>query len=286
MQSMTGFGVQKGKSGPSVFYVEAKSVNHRYLELNLRCPPAYLLLEKNIVEEARRYFSRGRIDLFIREESSQKQNLLDPEASRQAVAFLRRLKKELGLKGEVTLDHLLACRDLIGRRRDVPTEEIKKDFLKTVSLTFQELQKMRRREGSTLLVWFQKTIRDLEKGLEKIRKESIQANQLYRKRLEQKTKTLRGMENYREKIAAETALFTDKTDVTEEITRLKSHLSQFLGLIGAPEPAGRKLEFLCQEMLREINTIGSKVQSVFLTKQVVLFKSELDKIREQVQNVE
>ncbi|MDO8462100.1 MAG: YicC/YloC family endoribonuclease [Deltaproteobacteria bacterium] len=275
MKSMTGFGLKKGSVKGTLFSVEAKSVNHRYAEVNVRLPHSYLFLEKEVVGLIRRIFSRGKIDLFAREESTLPELPFDSKNTRRLVGLLRKMKKDFGLKGEITLDNLLACREFFSKNNRQPSTAEVRSFLTTVKGALENLKRMREREGMMIDRWLCKRLSFLGKLVVTMEKESHRAVQEYKKRY-------RGQE----RAAEGTAIFADRTDITEEMTRLKSHLEQFKKSLGSHEPIGRKLDFLTQEMVREVNTVGSKCQSTRLSEGVITFKSELEKIREQIQNVE
>ncbi|MBI1908952.1 MAG: YicC family protein [Deltaproteobacteria bacterium] len=286
MRSMTGFGLKKDSFRGAVFSVEAKSVNHRYAEVNVRMPSQYLFLEREILSKARRRFARGRIDVTIREDSATTDLPFEGNEAQKVASLLKKMKKDLRLEGGVTLDHLIACRDLFSRKRN-SCEQIAPFLLKTVEGSLAELEKMRFREGATLGRWLKKSLSVLVRLVVRIEKESHTAAEVYKKRLREKLGELTGAISVsEERIVTEAAIFADRVDITEEITRLKSHLAQFGQFLSSREPVGRKLDFLSQEMVREINTVGSKSQNAKLTQGVILFKSELEKIREQIQNIE
>ncbi len=285
MNSMTGFGVARGQMGQSRFLVEVRSVNHRFCEVSFRFPGRFASLEPEITRRIRNQFSRGKFDLFLREESLGFDGE-EVERARKTLKLLRKIQKELALEGPVGLSDVLAFRGVLypnvgGGMGD---EKARPFLLKLADEALQDLGKMRSREGERLHRWFEKRLKILFRLIDSIGKRASQRGPDYRKRLEKKFKGTGPLEKSR--IDQETAIMADKADVTEEIVRLKSHLEEFGRFVSRHEAVGRRFDFLVQEMAREINTIGSKSQGVRLAHEVINFKSELERIREQVQNIE
>ncbi len=271
---MTGFGIARGKVGNTHIVVEARSVNHRFCEVNLRFPGRFSRFEPEVVRKIRQYFSRGKFDLFLREEAEdrEKKELALVKKSHQ---FLRKIQKELRLSGEPTLSDLLACRNTFSLGSSSEDSDVlRRPLLRIVDEGMKNLRQMRGREGAQLQRWFVGLIRHLGHLVVSLEKQTNKMGENYRKKI-QKQQLLQGE-----------ALLKDRGDVTEELVRLKSHLQEFRKQLHHKEPIGRKLEFLAQEMGREINTIGSKSQGIRVTHQAIEFKSALEQIREQVQNVE
>lgn len=281
---MTGFGIVRGKIGRSDVVVEARSVNHRYCEVNLRCPGRFAVLESEIGRRVRERFARGKFDLFLREESLDREDV-EVVLARKAHRVLKKIRKELGLPGPVTVADILTCREIFFSQTPYEdTGSVRGPLLALFEKALEGLQVMRQREGARLKKWLENRIRHLKKLNASIERQSRKRGDEYRRRLEKRWKGIGTIEEQR--LLQEAALMAERADVTEEIVRLKSHLKEFERFMHQNKPVGRKLDFLAQEMGRETNTIGSKSQGVRIAHQVIQFKSELERIREQIQNVE
>lgn len=281
---MTGFGVAQGKVGRFRLVVEARSVNHRFCEVSFRSPGRFAIFEPEVVRRVRERFARGKLELFLREESVDREQA-EIELAKRSYHVLKRIQKELGMSGPVTISDVLTCREIFfahAGQEDVET--LRKPFLDLLDRALSGLKTMRMREGGRLQKWFEDRARHLLKLLHLVEREALKRGDTYRKKLEERFKGAGTMEESR--VLQEAAIMAERADVTEEIVRLRSHLQEFQRFTRQVEPIGRKFDFLAQEMGREINTIGSKSQGVKLAHQVIEFKSELERIREQIQNVE
>lgn len=284
MNSMTGFGVGRGKVGGSRIVIEARSVNHRFCEVNLRFPGRFSSLESEVMKRIRQQFARGKFDLHLREESK---DLHEREIAlaRRTHHLLKQIRKELSLRSDITLSDLVAFRGILfSERPEEDLEKSRRSLLRLIDAALSGVLKMREREGKVLQGWFKGRVKRLLALLASIGKNASLRGSEYRKRLDRKMRRMGEMDEAR--MAQEAAMMAERADVTEEIVRLQSHLQEFRRFLTLREPAGRKFDFLAQEMGREINTIGSKSQGVRLAHQVIEFKAELERIREQVQNVE
>ena len=270
MESMTGFGTARGEVGRSRFLVEVRSVNHRYRDVSVRMPGRLSVLEADIVSHVRSKFGRGKFDLFVKEESAGRGDS-ERETARRCHRLLHLIQKDLRLSGPITLSELLMFWNLFqsGRSTGLPEpEKLRRGLTQIVSRALQRLSRMRQREGRHLKKWFQGRLRLLARLLRQIEKQAARPGTL----LPSGVSTGLEEANWR-------------GDVTEELVRLKRHLQQFpQGL--SQGGAGRRMDFLVQEMIREINTVGAKVSGVAAVHHVINFKTEIEKIREQVQNVE
>ncbi|MGD0021315.1 MAG: YicC/YloC family endoribonuclease [Smithellaceae bacterium] len=290
IKSMTGYGRAEEVFQGRHIVVEAKSVNHRFLEISLRLPSVFLPLELEYKKKIGEKFKRGRIEVFIRleEGGGASETGLNLDVAHNYFNILNRLKKEFGFKEAINLKMLTGFRDIFSAETE---PQLSPDFLRQVETSLQDalkmLMKMRQEEGFALC-------RDMEGRLESI-KDILKAINLrapqvvleYQRRLTEKIRDLtRGCELDDIRLAQEVALMAEKSDITEEIVRLQSHLSQFTVLLQSDEAEGKKIDFLLQEMNREINTIGSKSNDAEITRQVIETKSELGKLREQAQNIE
>jgi uncharacterized protein (TIGR00255 family) len=290
IKSMTGYGRTEEVFQGRHIVVEAKSVNHRFLEISLRLPSAFSPLELEYKKKIGEKFKRGRIEVFIRLEEGvdASEAGLNLDVARNYFNVLNRLKKEFGFKEAINLKMLTGFRDIFSAQTE---SLLSPDFLSQVETSLQDalkmLMKMRQEEGFAIY-------RDMEGRLESIkdilRAINLRAPQVvleYQRRLAERIRDLtKGCELDDTRLAQEVALMAEKSDITEEIVRLQSHISQFAALLQSDEAEGKKIDFLLQEMNREINTIGSKSNDAEITRQVIETKSELGKLREQAQNIE
>jgi uncharacterized protein (TIGR00255 family) len=296
MRSMTGFGVGEAPLAPAAappagkVTVEIRAVNHRYLDVRVRAPNQLPDLGTMAEAFARARLNRGRFDVTVRAEGlALAEMVIDRERARSVYAALKAMRDELAPEAEVPLSLLGAVPDLF-----VPSVERQGDVLRTaLSRAFDDaiasLDEMRLREGVALgddLVRRLATVRKLSQS---IGERSPLVIDVYRKRLKERADRLRvasDVEIDSGRLEQELALFADRIDVAEELTRLDSHTAHFEALLAAPGGVGRRLDFLLQEMAREANTIGSKSQDVAIAHAVVELKAEIERMREQVQNVE
>jgi uncharacterized protein (TIGR00255 family) len=291
IKSMTGYGRVEALCDGRNIVVEAKSVNHRFLEIALRTPAALYPLEMEYKKKFGERFKRGRLDVSIRlegEGAEPSRVNLNLEVARNTFDVLTRLKNELNLQEPVSLQNLIGFRDIFS-----PPAETQLDagVLNAVENTLHEalsmLVHMRQDEGIALFSDMQMRLRAIQDIMEAIRLRAPQVVLEYQKRLAERTKDLMaGLEIDAARLAQEVAIMADRCDITEEIVRMQSHISQFEALLQSEEAEGRKIDFLLQEMNREINTIGSKSSDVDIARQVIEVKSELGKLREQAQNIE
>jgi uncharacterized protein (TIGR00255 family) len=291
IKSMTGYGRAETVCQDKSIIVEARSVNHRFLEIFLRTPSALSPLEMEYKKKITERFKRGRIEVFIRlegEGSDVSKVNLNLEIARDYFDILSRLKQEFNLQAPISLKTLTSFRDIF----TPPSEtQMSPDFLNQVEKTFLEslamLITMRQDEGLAMFQDMQMRLEAITEILENIKLRAPQVILEYQKRLSEKIKELTaGYALDDARLAQEVAIMAEKSDITEEIVRMNSHIGQFETLLQSDGSEGRKIDFLLQEMNREINTIGSKVGDVEITRQVIEVKSELSKLREQAQNIE
>ena len=292
LKSMTGFARYENQNGELTCKVEIKSVNNRFIDINTRLPKSLAALELPLKKLVKSKCARGSFDISISLESNGqsgahfeiKPNL--PLAAQYLKAF-NQIRDDLKLQGEIDINAILGQRDIVKPELKEVDDSSEETVTSTVEKTLIDLIKMREDEGANL----EKDIISQIKGIEKLGGaiKSLQSTtvQEFQDRLKEKIQTLtNGMELDPARMAQETALLADRCDVTEEIIRLKSHLDQFYKLVESDEPQGRKLEFLTQEINREVNTIGSKTIDIEVSKTVIEMKSRLEKIREQLANIE
>ena len=291
INSMTGYGRVVALLDGRNIAVEAKSVNHRFLEISLRTPSALFPLEMEYKKKIGERFKRGRIDVSIRLEGegadTSKVNL-NLEIAHNYFDVLNRLKDEFHFQEPITLKSLTGFRDIFSP----PSEtQLSPDFLNEVEKTLQEalsmLGNMRQDEGLALYSDMQMRLKVITEIMETIRSRAPQVVLEYQKRLADRIKELTaGLAIDDARLAQEVAIMADRCDITEELVRMQSHISQFEALLQSEDAEGKKIDFLLQEMNREINTIGSKSNDAEITRQVIEAKSELGKVREQAQNIE
>lgn len=289
--SMTGFGVADGAVGAGRIHVEIRTVNHRHFNVQLRLATPLNQLEEDVRKALRRRIVRGHVSLSARwtQEPPQVPAIaVDIERARAVVAALTELKTSLDLHGEIDVGFVARQPDvmIVGRAEDesaLPADE----FLAVMHEALDALAAMRQREGELLA-------RDLEERLDAIAAGMATVGERAPARIVSERDRLRaavaelldGREVDESRLAQEIAFLAEKLDINEELVRLRSHLDAARAAIRGNEPAGRALGFLGQEMLREINTIGSKANDATITTAVIAMKGELDKFREQLENVE
>lgn len=291
IKSMTGFGRGNAVLNGRDITVEIKAVNHRYYELTCKLPRSMNYCEERLKTLLNGRITRGKTELSVQIQSVgevSEQIAVNKDIVRQYVEALRDIKDELGLLDDLTLSNVMRIPDAFTVVKAETDEEQLWEDLKTVTETaLTNFVKMRENEGNRMKADLLQRLSTIEKWVEIIDERSPKIVEDYRKRLyDRMTEVLQGKEIDESRILLEAGIFADKTAVSEETVRLRSHIAQFREMLESGEPVGRKLDFLVQEMNRETNTIGSKVQDIEVTKIVVDQKSEIEKIREQIQNIE
>ncbi|MHB8946097.1 MAG: YicC/YloC family endoribonuclease [Bacillota bacterium] len=291
IRSMTGYGRGEVSTTQRKATVEVRSVNHRFSEVVIRMPKELSPLEERIRNLVQAKVSRGRVDVLImREDSRGKRRKVEVDKD-LAVSYyegLKELQEALGLKAETGLDLIARLPDVF-LLTEVPEdlEEIWRGLSVAVDRALDTMLAMREREGERLRADLMERLRVIEDYAAAIEARSPQVVEEYRRRLTDRVKEiLPGVSVDEGRLTTEIVLFAERSSITEEIVRLRSHLAQMREGLGQSEAVGRRLDFLLQEMNREINTIGSKSADSDIAKAVIDVKSELEKIREQVQNIE
>ena len=291
MQSMTGYGRSEVRHAHLALTVEARSVNHRYLDIALRYPRLYAPLEARMKQRVSAYFTRGRIDItLVQQESPEGRRALslDHTLAQQYYDALQVLQESLGLPGTIDLSLIANLRDVF--KVEEASADVESDWdiiAQGLDAALQALQNMRQQEGEALSHDFHLRLQAMAQQLQLIRQRVPQVVVEYRQRLEQRVKELFAQfELDPNRVAQEAILFAERADVTEELTRLEAHIQACTRLLSSSEAVGRKIEFLVQEMHREVNTIGSKSNDTAISHSVVELKSELERMREQIQNIE
>jgi uncharacterized protein (TIGR00255 family) len=293
MKSMTGYG--RGECAQDGFKVtvELSSVNRKQAEVSVTLPREVELLEPQIRDAINRLVARGRVNARVslhaaENKLSARKHINEPLAKAYA-AELARLAKQLKLSGEVTLDQVLRAPGVFQTDEQLAgTEDLWPAVEKALSHALAALLKMREREGAHLAKDLTARIGVMSGAVGKVQKQAPVTAENYRQNLIERIKSA-GIENIApedERLLREIILFADRSDISEELTRLQSHFQQFEDCRKSKEPVGRTLDFLAQEMNREINTIGSKANDAVISREVVTLKAELEKFREQAMNVE
>ncbi|MEE8494002.1 MAG: YicC/YloC family endoribonuclease [Nitrospirales bacterium] len=291
IRSMTGYGRRQGTWRDGTVTVELRGVNHRYCEIVCRLPKSLGSAEDLFKRTCQKLIRRGRVDLSVSVQAHRdgtKNLSLDRSLAKQYHRALRDLQRELKLPGRVDVAMLAAVRDLVVVT-DQPSsfdQGLQRVVLRLLGGALSDLDGMRRREGQALSRDIKQRLGVIDAAKAAIARRTPMVVQDYGARLRARVQQLLGGEKVEgARLSQELVFFADRCDVTEELTRLGSHVEQFNLAFKGREPAGRTLDFLLQEMGREINTIGSKANDAQISMQVVKIKAELEKIREQVQNI-
>lgn len=288
---MTGFGRGEAMGPGRVFTVEIQSLNHRFLEIRCRLPKRLNGLEPRIQQAIQERFSRGHFEVLVLDKDLDGRGRtlrVDVALARQYVEALRSLQHSLGLSGEVTLDMLSAQRDLIAVEESAESlDESWRELFPALAEAMDALAKMRCREGEALVANLRMHLDQVEATLAGVAERAPEMARVQRDRLRERVaELLEGRLPDPARLEQEAALLAERSDVAEECDRLRSHLAQFRTVLQQPGPQGRRLDFLLQEMHREANTIGSKSSDATLAHQVVGLKTSIERLREQVQNLE
>lgn len=291
MYSMTGYGKGSASGDGREMTVELKSVNHRYLDVGMRLPRHLSFLEDPIRSALTARLSRGHIDVFVNYRnlrSDARSVEIDVPLLTAFVAAAKRANESLNLSDDLSLTAALRLPDVSSvREADEDTDAVLSLLTSAINGAIDALLVMREQEGERLRIYLSSCTDTLESLTEQIALRAPIVVAEYRAKLDERIQTLLGnVEIDRARLATEVALFADKASIDEEISRLHSHTAQMRALFSDSEPSGRKLDFVVQEMNREFNTIGSKANDGELTKLVLTGKAEIEKIREQVQNIE
>lgn len=288
--SMTGFGRSKVDSPQFSVTVELKSVNHRFREFSIRMPRQLMKIEGKIKNKISEHISRGRIEVYItlHGEGAINRNVqIDWELLHEYYGALEKISDRFGINEEININHLLKREEfIIIEETDVGNEELESSVFLAVEQAVLRLKEMRIAEGKILKKDIISYIELFEGHVTQLFEYAPSVVKQYKQRLHKKIAELAVEQVDENRLLTEVVIFADKSDISEELTRIKSHLGQLLQTVKLDEPIGRKLDFLLQEMNREVNTIGSKANDALIGKEVVEMKSLLEKVKEQVQNIE
>jgi len=291
LKSMTGFGEGTASAGGIRVTVEISSVNRKQLDVNISLPRNLIALDARVQSLVRREFSRGRISGVARVEAANGAAgtvKIDGVLAAQYVDGIRSVAKKLKLTDDLGAEALSCFPGVISvEQENLDADHVSAVLDDAMDNALRGLAKMRLIEGKALAADLRERLTLLDELMKDIRTLSAHVVKNQREKLFQRLEEA-GLNDLAadERMVKEVALFADRCDISEELTRLKSHLAQARKLLRSSEPVGRTLDFLCQELFREINTIGSKANEVEITRQAVAFKTELERIREQVQNIE
>lgn len=291
VMSMTGFGRDKQTVGNYDVTVEIRSVNHRYFEFTSRLPRFYTFLEEKLKGFCRERITRGKVELSLLIDD-RSEDAVELELNRQyADAYLKALHslaQEYQLKDDISVSSVIGNPDIFTvRRKETDEKAVTEAVLKVAEAALCRFSEMRSAEGKKLAEDIEQRADKILEAVAFIESRSPQTVKEYRAALEQKMKELLGDTTVDEqRLLTETAIFADRIAVDEETVRLRSHINQLCGQLKTGGAIGRKLDFLVQEMNREANTIGSKAQDLEIAKTVVEIKAQIEKIREQIQNIE
>ena len=292
MKSMTGFGKREALSQGTMVGVEIRAVNHRFCEIMTRLPKTLSSIELDLKEQVKQVCERGRIEVMVTvnggSSSSKKVVQLDRDLARRYIQGLKGLQRECQLSGTVDVNVVASFRDLFTVNEEPgPVLDMSTVVTGLTKKALVDLEKMRKKEGAELQKDLVQRLHAIERRLQIVQQRIPLSLKASSSRLKGRVaKLLEGHSVNMDRLGQEIAMLAERSDVTEELTRLKSHVGQFRTALKAKGPVGKRLDFLLQEMGREVNTIGSKANDGDISAEVVELKSELEKIREQVQNIE
>lgn len=291
LKSMTGYGRHETIAGGKKILVEIKSVNHRFSDYNIKVPRHLGFLEDKVRKYASEYITRGKVDIYVSVESykeADKDIILNEELAAGYINALKELRDKFGLKDDISVSSVARYTDIFkAENRENDEEEIWALVKDVLSEAIEAFTAMRSREGERIE-------KDLRERIDYMRELALKVDEYspktvadYKEKLYTKIKELVSDRDIDEaRVLTEVAIFADKVAVNEETVRLGSHFEEFYAILDSGEPAGRRLDFLIQEINREVNTIGSKAQDIDIAKIVVTLKGEIEKLREQIQNIE
>ncbi|MCK4502276.1 MAG: YicC family protein, partial [Desulfuromonadales bacterium] len=286
IKSMTGYGRGQAEVNGVSFSVEIKTVNHRYADVKIKSPRLLAPLESEIKKQVLTVLKRGKIDLFISQEHTStiaSIPVIDEPVAKAYIEAFNHLRSISGLSGEISLEFLAAQKDvLVLKDTEFASDDVWNCLTLAIDSALASLQEMRNKEGAATAVDISNRLELLSQSLVTIEQLAASVPLEWQQKLQDRLARLQVNDGDPQRVAQEIAIFADRCDISEELSRFSSHLSQFNDLLQRQEPVGRQLDFLVQELNREANTMGSKSNDADLTRQVVTVKSELEKIREQV----
>ena len=290
IKSMTGYGKSNMSKNLREYQVEIKSVNHRYLDVSVKMPRSLSYLEEEIKKAVSSKLTRGKVDVFITFNNNSLEGRdikINTEIARMYIKELRDLAESEGIVADIPVTEISKLPDVLTIQNNQDDETIKNELLEVSSKAIDNLVDMRKVEGEKIAQDLLVRIQDIEKKVKKISSLSTGLIEEYVVKLNTRIKDLlQDQEIDEARLAQEVVIYADKCSIEEEVTRLNSHIYQFRELLNSNEAMGKKLDFMIQEMNRETNTIGSKANNLEITNEVINMKTQLENIREQVQNIE
>ena len=290
IKSMTGYGKSNMSKNSREYQVEIKSVNHRYLDVSVKMPRSLSYLEEEIKKAVSAKLTRGKVDVFITFNNNSLEGRdikINTEIARMYIKELRNLAESEGIVADIPVTEISKLPDVLTIQNNQDDETIKNELLEVSSKAIDNLVDMRKVEGEKIAQDLLVRIQDIEKKVKKISSLSTGLIEEYVVKLNTRIKDLlQDQEIDEARLAQEVVIYADKCSIEEEVTRLNSHIYQFRELLNSNEAMGKKLDFMIQEMNRETNTIGSKANNLEITNEVINMKTQLENIREQVQNIE
>ncbi|RKH56939.1 YicC/YloC family endoribonuclease [Corallococcus aberystwythensis] len=291
LKSMTGFGSGRARVGDEEVSVEARSLNHKFCEVKVRLPRELSALEPALVKQVKDRLARGSVEILVRRQAATVSGnvpTVDVGLAREYARAYREVAEALGQSVEVAWSHVANQPGVIRlEEKGVDVESATQATQTALQQALTALETMRNTEGESIHTDLDARMKLIEGWSQEVARLAPRAVSDYQQRLTERVAELaRGVAVDPQRLAQEVALFAERTDIAEEVTRLATHLEQFRLLMASPEPVGRRMDFLVQEMHREVNTTGSKSQHAEISARVVSMKAEVERIREQVQNVE
>ena len=290
IKSMTGYGKANIERNDRSYQVEIKSVNHRYLDISVKMPRVLSYLEEAVKKEIASKVKRGKLDVFITFENNSlegKEIKINTEIAKIYIDELRKLAEQENILSDIQVTDISKFPDVLTIHNNQEDEQIEQELIETITNATDMLIKMRTFEGDKIKKDLLTRTAEIKEEIDKISSISTGLIEEYVVKLEKRIKEiLKGQELDQSRLAQEVVIYADKCSIEEEITRLKSHILQFEKLLDTEESVGKKLDFIIQEMNRETNTIGSKANSLEITNSVIDMKTQIENIREQIQNIE
>lgn len=292
IRSMTGYGKQSLNVDGREYQIEIKSVNHRYLDINIKMPKTLSYLEETVKKEISEKIKRGKVDVFITYENNSKEGkniTINKELAKLYIEQLKELAEEEKISSNIEVMEIAKFPDILTIKADEEDEKIKQEIIQVTTEATNKIVEMKAIEGEKIAQDLLQRISKIENKIMEISSKSTGLIEEYVVKLEKRIQEILKTEEIdKSRIAQEVVIYADKCSIQEEITRLKSHIYQFRNLItnNQNEAIGKKLDFIIQEMNRETNTIGSKANNLEITNGVIDIKTKIEDIREQIQNIE
>lgn len=290
IKSMTGYGRGNLSKNDREYQIEIKSVNHRYLDISVKMPRQLSYLEDTIKKEISSKVKRGKIDVFITFNNNSLEGRtikINTELAHTYIEELKKLSKKENILSDIQVTEISKYPDVLNIQNEQDDDKIKEEVIEVVNDAIDNFISMRQAEGIKISEDLLKRLDYIQEKVNEISKLSTGLIEEYVVKLETRIKgILKDQELDKQRLAQEVVIYADKCSVEEEITRLNSHILQFKNLLNSDEAVGKKLDFIVQEMNRETNTIGSKANNLDITNRVIDLKTEIENIREQIQNIE